>query len=253
MRTRSAITAILLLLAALGATAQVNIRDSSIFSTVMYATYAYQIPSGDLSKIFGGTSSIGGGVLFKTKSNWLFGAEGNFLFGQSVRNGDSLLRNIMTHDGFLIDDNGFYADIVYYQRGYSIMGRFGKIIPLLAPNPNCGFTLLMGAGYIQDKIRIHNPGNTAPQILGDYKKGYDRLNGGIALSGSVGYTFLSNTRLLNFGAAFEFMQTWTNPYRERNFDTGMKDTRKFSTQFYSLRVYWMIPLYRRAPKEFYYY
>ena len=233
--------------------AQVSIHDSVITTPLIYATYGYQFPGGDLAKQFGSNSSIGGGFLLKTRSNWLFGAEGNYLFGQSVRNSDSLLKSISTRDGFLIDANGYYADIVYYERGYSIFAKFGKVIPLLAPNPNCGFTLLAGAGYIQDKIRIHNPGNTAPQILGDYKKGYDHLNGGFAVTGSLGYMYLSNTRLLNFSLAFEFMQAWTTPYRERDFDTGKQDTRKLSSQFYTIKVCWMIPLYRRVPKEFYMY
>ena len=243
----------LLILSAVSLSAQVSIRDSSIFTSLIYATYSYQWPGGDLAKQFGSNSSIGGGLMFKTKSNWLIGAEGNYMFGQTVHGSDTLLKNIETHDGFLIDANGYYADLVFYERGYSILGRFGKIIPFLSPNPNCGITIMAGAGYIQDKIRIHNPANTAPQLLGDYKKGYDRLNGGIVVAGEAGYTYLSNTRLLNFSIMLSFQQAWTNPYRERDFDTGKKDTRKLSSQFYSIKVLWMIPLYRRAPKEFYMY
>ncbi|MCX6269431.1 MAG: hypothetical protein NTW16_19105 [Bacteroidetes bacterium] len=248
-RTMSAV----FLLSSFSLFSQVNIRDSAIFTPMIYATYGYQFPGGDLAKQFGSNSSIGGGFMVKTKKNWMIGAEGNFMFGQSVKNSDSLLRNITTKDGFLIDASGYYADIIYYERGYNFFLKAGKAIPLLAPNPNCGFTVVAGAGYIQDKIRIHNPGNTAPQILGDYKKGYDRLNGGIALTGSLGYMYLSNTRLLNFSAAFEFMQAWTTPYRERDFDSGKQDTRKLSSQFYTVKVFWMIPLYRRVPKEFYMY
>jgi hypothetical protein len=231
--------------------AQLNISDSVISTALVYATYGYQFPGGDLAKQFGSNSSIGGGIHFKTSGNWLIGAEGNFMFGQSVKNSDAILKSISTHDGFIIDANGFYADIVYYERGYNFLMKFGKVIPLLSPNPNSGFTLLAGAGYIQNKIRIHNPGNTAPQINGDYKKGYDRLNGGFAVTGGLSYMFLSNTRLLNFSAGFECMQAWTSPYRERDFDTGLKDTRKLSSQFYTLRVAWIIPLYKRVPQEFY--
>jgi len=86
-----------------------------------------------------------------------------------------------------------------------------------------------------------------------YKKGYDRLNGGVILTGSVGYMYLGDTRLLNFSINLEFMQAWTNPYRDRNFDTGRKDNRKLNSQFYTIRVSWIIPLFRRMPKEFYLY
>jgi hypothetical protein len=253
MHRNALLLIIALFLSVSASMAQVNIRDSSIFTPLIYATYGYQFPGGDLAAQFGGNSSIGGGFMLKTKHNWLIGVEGNFMFGQTVKNSDSLLRNISTSEGFIIDANGYYADMVYYERGYNFLFKFGKVISVLAPNPNCGFTLLAGAGYIQDKIRISSTGNPVPQIDGDYKKGYDRLNGGMAVTGSIGYLYLSNTRLLNFSVAFEFMQAWTNPYRERDFDTGMKDTRKLSSQFYTARVAWYIPLYRRAPKEFYMY
>ena len=233
--------------------AQVNITDSAIFTPIIYATYSYQFPGGDLAAQFGSNSSIGGGLLFKTTGNWLIGAEGNFMFGQSVKNSDNILKGIETNEGFIIDANGYVADVIFYERGYSILAKFGKVIPLLAPNPNCGFTLIAGGGYIQDKIRIHNPGNTAPQLLGDYNKGYDRLNGGMAVTGSIGYMYLSKSRILNFSLAFEFTQTWTTHYRERNFDTGLQDTQKLNSQFYGIKVCWLIPLYRRAPKQFYLY
>jgi hypothetical protein len=232
---------------------QISIKDSSIFTTVFYAAYSYQFPGGDLAKIFGSNSSIGGGLMFKTKSNWMFGVEGNFLFGGTVKNADSILKNISTPEGFLIDANGFYADIVYLERGYSFYAKFGKIISVLAPNPNSGFTIMAGLGYLQDKIRIHNPGNTAPQIYGDYKKGYDRLNGGFAVNGSIGYTYFSNTRLINFYAGFEFIQSWTNNHREYFFDTETYENIRYNSQFYGIKVIWMIPLYKRMPKQYYLY
>ena len=233
--------------------AQVNIRDSAIFAPIIYATYSFQWPGGDLAKRFGGNSTIGGGFMIKTKSNWLFGVEGNFLFGQSIKNSDSLLLNISTPEGMIIDENGYYADIIYYERGYSFLGKFGKIIPVLSPNPNCGLMFTAGGGYMQTKIRIHNPGNNAPQVSGDYKKGYDKLNGGWTITASVGYLYLSNSRLLNFYLGFEFMQLWSKSLREYDFSDEMKDTKKYSSQFYGIKVCWLIPLYKRTPKEFYLY
>ncbi|MEI7724397.1 MAG: hypothetical protein WCK09_04785 [Bacteroidota bacterium] len=76
--------------------AQVSIHDSTITTPLIYATYGYQFPGGDLAKLFGGNSSIGGGFMLKTKHNWIFGVEGNFMFGQSVKNSDSLLKVIST-------------------------------------------------------------------------------------------------------------------------------------------------------------
>ena len=69
---------------------QVSIKDSSIVVPMIYANYAYQLPEGGLAKRFGGNSSIGGGFMIKTRSNWLFAAEGNYIFGNNVKNGNSL-------------------------------------------------------------------------------------------------------------------------------------------------------------------
>ncbi|MFH1160503.1 MAG: hypothetical protein V1733_06115 [bacterium] len=232
---------------------QVSIRDSSITTAMFYATYSYQFPGGDLAQRFGSNSSIGGGFMVKTKSNWLLGVEGNYQFGSTVKNQESLLGTISTPEGFIIDANGRFADIILYERGYSFYGLFGKLFPWVGPNPNSGFTFILGGGYLQNKIRIHNPDNTAPQLWGDYKKGYDKLNGGFALTASVGYLFLSNSRLLNFSLAFEFIQAWTQSKRAVDFDTGKPDPKNLSSQFYGIKATWNIPLYRRTPKEYYLY
>lgn len=232
---------------------QASIKDSAIFTPVIYATYSYQFPGGDLAQLFGANSSIGGGVLFKTKSNWLLGAEGNYLFGGTVKISTTLLSSIVSHEGYVIDPNGFFADIYYYERGFNFFGKAGKIIPIFAPNPNSGLTLMAGAGFMQDKIRIHTSDNDVPQITGDYLKGYDRLNNGFAVTGSLGYLYLGNARLLNFYIGFEFIQAWTQSKRKRDFDTGLPDNKKYNSQFYSVKVSWFIPLYKRSPQAYYLY
>jgi hypothetical protein len=244
---------LLLTLAVTSLQAQVNVKDSAITAPIIYATYSYQFPGGDLADRFGSNSSIGGGFLVKTSGNWLIGAEGNYLFGGTVNDQQTMLVLISNPEGQIIDANGMYADIVLYERGFSFYGYFGKLIPVLSPNPNSGFTVTAGAGYLQNKIRVHNPNNTAPQVLGDYKKGYDKLNGGFALSGSIGYTYLSNSRLTNFSVNFEFIQAWTKRMRDYNFDLKGPDPDSYSSQFYGIKVCWFIPLYKRKPKDFYLY
>lgn len=232
---------------------QVSITDSSITIPMVYATYSYQFPGGDLAARYGSNSSIGGGFLVKTKSNWLVGAEGNFQFGSTVKDQDSLLTTISTPEGYIIDANGKIADVILYMRGFSFFGTVGKLFPWVGPNPNSGFTLMVGAGYLQNKMRILNPDNTAPQLRGDYKKGYDRQNGGIALTASFGYLFMSSSRLLNFSLGFEFIQAWTKSKRAVDFNTGKPDTHNLSSQYYGIKATWNIPLYRRSPKEYYLY
>ena len=253
MLRKSAISLILLQFIFFQAFSQVSVKDSAIVVPMIYATYAYQLPQGDLSKRFGGNSSIGGGFMIKTRSNWLFAAEGNYLFGGTVKNGDSLLRMIQNPDGFVINSDGYYSEIGFAETGFNIVGKFGKLVPVLSPNPNSGPMILVGGGFMQDKIKIHDNDNTATQLQGDYKKGYDRLNSGWMITGDLGYLFLSDSRLINFFVGLEFTQSWTKYQRARNFDTGKQDNSSLSTQFYGAKVKWIIPLYRRKPKDFYLY
>jgi hypothetical protein len=232
---------------------QVSIKDSSIVVPMFFANYSFQWPQGSLAKRFGPNSVIGGGFMIKTRSNWLISGEGNYIFGPNVYNTNSLLKNISTPDGYVIDANGYYADIGYGETGFNVLAKFGKLFPMLSPNPNSGPVILAGGGFIQDKIRIHDGSGDTPEIDGDYKKGYDRLNNGWVVTGTVGYLFLSDSRLINFFVGFEFIQAWTRYQRDINFDTGQQDHSLLSTQFYGANVKWIIPFYRRKPKDYYLY
>jgi hypothetical protein len=232
---------------------QVSIKDSSIVVPMFYVNYSYQFPQGGLAERFGANSTIGGGFMIKTRSNWLFSAEGNYIFGSNVKNGNSLLKNISNSEGYVLDANGYYSEIGFGETGFNILAKFGKLFPILSPNPNSGPVILAGGGYMQDKIRIHDGSGDTPQIDGDYNKGYDRLNNGWVVTGTLGYLFLSDSRLINFFVGFEFVQAWTKYRRDINFDTGKQDNSSLSTQFYGANVKWMIPLYSRKPKNYYLY
>lgn len=253
MRIKSTLLVLLAIFLSGTSFSQADVKDSVIFAPMIFANYSYQLPQGDLAKIFGGNSAIGGGVLFKTTSNWVIGAEGNYLFGGTVKNSDSILKGISTPDGFLIDENGFYGDVVFSERGFNVFGKFGKVFPITGPNSNSGIMGLAGVGYLQDKIRLHVIQSSLPSVEGDYRKGYDKLNGGLALSGSVGYFLMSNSRLLNFYVGLEFMQSWTKSKRDYDFATGKKDNKTYSTQFYGFNFKWMIPLFKRKAKDYYLY
>ena len=181
---------------------------------MFYATYSYQFPGGDLAERFGNNSSIGGGFSWKTNQNWIFGAEFNFLFGNDVKIADQIMNNLKTEDGAIINMAGNYTSYSIYERGYYISARVGKLIPVLSPNPNSGITIIGSLGYFQHKIRIEVVDNSAPQLQDDYKKGYDRLAGGFGVSEFIGYTYLSNSRLLNFYLGFEINQAWTKARRD---------------------------------------
>ncbi len=232
--------------------AQKEEKAESEFVTMLFPSYAYQFPGGDLAKRFGNSSTIGPGFLIKTKSNWLFGIDANFIFGNNIKE-DSLLNNLLTNKGYVIDENGVYADLNFFERGFYSSFKIGKIFPVFGSNPNSGIVFLAGAGYIQHKIRIEVKNNTAPQLRGDYKKGYDRFCDGIQLNEFIGYFYIGKTRLANFFAGFEFVQAWTENRRSMTFDIMRREDEKRLDLLYSFKIGWIIPLHKRQPKDYYYY
>ncbi len=227
-------------------------KDSATFYTMVSASYAYQIPGGDLSDRFLNNSGVGTSLLFKNRKNWIYGVDFNFIFRDTVKE-TSILDSISTTDGYIIDGNGVYAEVFLYERGFYISAKLGKIIPVFNSNANSGLTLIGSVGLLQHKIRIENTENTAPQIKGDYKKGYDRLTNGLGISEFIGYTYLGKKKLANFMAGFEFIQSWTQCRRDYNFDQMAKDTSKRFDMLSGIKISWAIPIAKRTNKEFYYY
>ncbi len=219
---------------------------------MFYATYAYQIPRGDAVKRFGNNSSIGGGFQIKTKKNWLFGAEFNYMFGGRIKNQESILSSIINSDGFLITSSGEYADINFTEAAYNFSLKAGKIFPVFGSNPNSGILISLQPGFLQHKIKINNPNNTAPQLAGDYKYGYDEMANGFCATEFLGYMYMGNHRLLSFYAGFEFTQAFTKNRRAYNFNTMTFNSGYNHDYYYSFRVGWLIPLYKRMPVGYYY-
>lgn len=233
--------------------AQVDVEESSITAPMVYGAYGFQIPGGDMKDRFGSNSLISPGFQVKLKSNWMFGLEFSYMWGNKVKNGDEILQHVLTQDGQVVSTDGTYAIFDLFERGYTIMGHFGRLFNVLAPNPNSGFFVKVGAGYIQHWIRIQIADYEVPWLEDDYAKGYDRLTGGFALSQFVGYLYMGNTRILNFYGGIEFMQSWTKGMRDVNFDTGQKDDSQRLDILNGFRIGWVIPIYKRKPKDYYYY
>lgn len=235
-----------------GVTAQVNIKDSVIRTTILLPSFSYLSPGGNLADRYYSSSGIGGTFLLKTAKNWAFGVEGTFLFRDSVKE-TTIFDSITTSSGYLIDGNGTLADVRLLERGFYLGSKIGKLFPVWGPNPNSGILFCGGLGFLQHKIRIENPGNVTPQIKDEYKKGYDRLCNGLAANESVGYLYMGNSRLVSFYAGLEFYQGWTQSRRSYDFDKMSKDETKRFDSMWGIKVSWVIPLYRRPLQKFYYY
>ncbi|MFH1319970.1 MAG: hypothetical protein ABII90_04865 [Bacteroidota bacterium] len=232
----------------LSANAQINI-DSTAIVPMISATYAYHFPGGDLVNRFGDNSSVGAAFSIKTNNNWIFGIDGNFLFGNNVKEG-GILDGISTEKGEIIDEDGGYAEINFLERGLLTSFKLGKLFSFIGPNRNSGLAIIGSAGLLQHKIRIETH---APQLNDDYKKGYDRLTNGFALSEFIGYLYMGNKRMINLFIGFEFTQAWTQNRRSYNFEAMEKDETKRFDILSGIKIGWVIPFYKRVPDEYYYY
>jgi len=232
-------------------TAQQSLRDSSISIFMICPSFAYQIPGADLAKRYGNNLNIGGSFNYKSKTNWLIGFEGFFIFGDDIRE-TGIFDSISTNQGYIIGTGGKYADIRTYERGYQFNLKIGKIIPTWGPNENSGILLTGAAGFLQHKIRIENATNDAPQLSGAYLAGYDRRTNGLALTEFAGYQYLSNKNRVNFFAGFEFVQAFTQNRRSYNFDTMMQDNTKRFDTLNGLRVGWVFAIFKRKPRDYYF-
>ncbi len=229
-----------------------GLTDTTLSVSMITINLGGQMPGEDLAERYGFSGSAGASFWHKTSSNWLMGAEFNYIFSENVKDKDHILSNISTSEGAIIDGNGQFAEVYYHQRGFytGIVG--GRLFPVIGPNKNSGLFFMAGAGILQHKTRIENPENKAPQISYDYALGYDRLTRGFAVSQFAGYLHLGSNRLSSFYAGVELVQAWTRAQREHDFSLMKKDTRERFDTLYSIRIGWVIPIYGRTVSEYYY-
>jgi hypothetical protein len=228
--------------------------DSAVSIPMFYGFYGYQWPGSDMADRYGSNSTIGPGFMVKTASNWIFGAEYNYLFGSNVKNGLDILKGIMTSSGDIISGDGTPSVVALFERGHVIDAKFGKLIPVSSKDKNSGVFFTAGLGYITHKIRIDVQNNSAPQLNGDYKRGYDRLKGGFMLNQAIGFMYFGQSRLLNFTLSVEAMEGWTKSYRDYYFDTMAPAPAGRNFDFLiGPKITWMIPLRQRTVSEFFYY
>jgi len=203
---------------------------------------------------FGSNSVIGAGFSWKNSANWIFGAEYDFIFGNEVKNSFEIFKNLMNSDGNVISGGGTPAVVATFERGNMVGVRFGKIIPVIPSDKNSGIFFTLGGGYMMHKIRIEVENEGAPQLKGDYKRGYDRLSGGFMLNQAIGFMYFGKNRLLNFTLSVEAFEGWNKAYRDYYFDTmaPTEDGRQFDF-LVGPKIAWMIPLKARNDGTYYYY
>ncbi|MCR5013903.1 MAG: hypothetical protein K6A28_03900 [Bacteroidales bacterium] len=246
-----------------------NLADEVIPTTLFQVTYGAQFTGMDTKASFGFTNTIGGSVIYKTKNNLLLTANGNFIFGNQLKGDriDIFGEGITTTTGEIIGGGGLFTALALFQRGLHFQAEVGKLFSF-KPNPNSGFFIQGGVGYLRNRIRVEyqvEAMNPPYQLDEDYQYGYDQMRGGFALHGEAGYLILSNSRVLNFSVSLEVTYARTRHLRDYDFRVfydesgepyvmGYNDkSKRFNDLYYGIRLSWMIPTYQRQPDAYYYY
>lgn len=215
--------------------------------------YAAQVPTGDFADRFGFSNTIGASAGYKTKSNWIFTVGGYYLFGDDVKAKNTLLSSMTNSSGLIIDQNGDQAFINISQQGYMIDLQIAKLLPWGMANPNSGVIIGIGVGFYEHWIGLRADGNTVPQLVEDYQKGYDRLTNGMFIQEFIGYHFQGESRLLNFYGGFEFTQGFAGNRRSYDIPSMQKIDDKYTDFLFGFKVGWMMPFYKREKDKYYYY
>lgn len=230
-----------------------SIQDSCIRVYPIAFGYAYQVPGGDLSTRFGENSNIALRTGIKTAKNWQFDVHGSFIFGNNVKNKRQLLSHLRTSNGRILTANGNDATLSFFQRGFSVSLQAGKVFPVSDYNPNSGFLLKAGIGFLQHNIRIQVEENNVPQLQNDRTDYYDRRASGPMLHEFIGYQHFANNELANFFLGIELMQGFTRDRRSYNADDMSDRIQDRMDLLYGIRGGVMLPLYRQEADEDYYY
>lgn len=227
-----------------------NIKDSVMFTPLINISYGFQLPGGDLSKQFGFNHSLGIHGGFKNDKNFQFELGGTFFFGQNIKD-SSMLDNLLTEDGFLINSEGEYNNYLISERGFTGTISIGKLFPIIGPNPNSGLLVKFGIGGMRHKVRIDNQGSLVPQLSKENLPYYDRLTFGLTLRQYIGYQHLSNHRLTNFSIGLEVFEGFTRGMRDYQIDLmGAYNDKRFDL-LTGIRIGWIVPIYKKDPQEFY--
>ncbi len=230
--------------------AQINLSDSVVSAHIIQIDLGIGLPAADLADRFGPHATVGGGYEFKTDQNWLFGINGTFIYGSSVRE-DSILDPLRNEAGFLIGTDGFLYDPIFWEQGFELKLEAGKITNLLSINPNSGITFLGGVGFMQHQIWIYIDEVAVPQLSKEYRKGYDRLSNGLMLSQYIGYYMFSNKYFVNFRGGIEIDEGFTKNRRALNYDTQQTDITPRTDLLITLKLSWNLPIFEKPQRKFY--
>lgn len=214
--------------------------------------YNYQIPIGNLAITFGNSSAVGGAYFFETANNIFYGFEGNYLFGDNVKD-STLFDNISTLTGSIIGADGHYANINLFQRGFDAYLFAGYAFHFKESSLS-GFYVSQGVGYLQHKIFIDTKNQNIPQLNEEMKHGYDRFSNGFSSKLSVNYKYYSKSGKFQIGTGINYTMAYTKTQRTYDFSNNeyYSNKRKWDNLL-GFKAELIIPIRRKNEEKFHYY
>lgn len=229
-----------------------SIKTDKLFMPLVSVNIGLNKPGGDFADRFGYSGQIGASFIIKLKSNWLFGLEGDYLYSQKINNRE-YHDYLMNSDGWITNMYGDPGIVSEKLGGFTAFGKIGKILPFLNPNPNSGFLVQVGLGFMQHKIWIEQRGNNMPQLTPEYIKGYDRLCNGLMMNQFIGYMFFHEKALRNFYCGIEVTEAYTQNRRSWDFIQERKIDDKRHDYLFSFKLGWTLSLHKRMSNDIYYF
>ncbi len=208
-------------------------------------------PLGDMADRFGTSYRVGGEIFYKTKTNWLFGAKFDYLFGNKIKE-DSLMINISDPDGGFISQIGQRVGVNIFERGFLTGLEVGKIFPLGRTSGDNGIMTMTTVGLMQHKIFIRDRDDIISPLKGDYKKGYDRLTNGLFLEQYIGYVYYDPNSLVNFNIGLDIVAGFTKGRRDFLYDVMRTDNIARVDILFGIRAGWYLPIFRRKSEELFF-
>lgn len=217
--------------------------------TAFIIGYGGDLVAGDLKERFGNNLKFTAGGEHITRANWVYNLDFVFMFGDRIK--EDVLAPLRTTEGYILGDDGGYADIFLRQRGLYLGLGAGKLFQFSDKNRS-GIKTLLHVGVLQHNIRFVDERNSVAQLRSEGYKGYDRLARGFALKESISYKHLSANRRLNYEIGLDFIQGFTSEVRAINFDTGLPVRKNRMDLTFGLKIAWVLPFYHNPEQTVYY-
>lgn len=227
-------------------------KNEATSSFLIGAHYSPSFALGDLQKRYSFLNHIGADLSYKTTSNWIFGGDFSFIFGNKTKL-TGLFDNLVDGHGNISNADGNVGIVLANPRGWSVNAHFGKVFSVGKSNPNSGIFLRINLGYLEHKLYIETRDDVIPLLEKNYRKGYDRFASGLATEQFLGYLFMGDNEFLNFYAGAFIQEGFTRNRRNMNYDQPdiPVDKSLRIDVMVGLKFAWTFPAYSRYSRDYY--